>query len=204
MTLPVPKFAIGDKAYWAGALRSTELLPCPDCHDTHKWKATSPSGIECECQCPRCGSGYGARPKDLTLLIFRPEVSLISIGSVRIDTAARDDAVTYMTSATGSGQVYGESRLFATEPEAVAHAKLYAAQRTAQTPHCTESAEHVREFALYSFTNAKIEESKKAQMHLGVDVSMFVDNVRDAVECAVDLNGLKDDITHTIEKWEQR
>ena len=125
------------------------------------------------------------------------------MGEVRIGTAGfYDDAVTYMNSSSGSGSVYSESRCFATLKEAMTCAELLAAKQTKNSPHCKASAEHVRKFSLYRFTDARIEEAEKARRGMSVRISMLVDEFRDSLEFATDLSSLKDDLGRVIERWD--
>ncbi len=204
MTLPTPKFDTGDNVFWATTTSDKKMVPCPDCNDTKKWLATSPNGTECECECPRCCDSYYNRRNDLTIYSYAPDVQSFIVGAVRIDTSGiYEDAVTYMNSPSGSGIVYGESRCFTTPEEALFCATLLAAERTENTPRCKASAEHVRKFAPYKFTDAKIEEAEKARRGMGVRISMLVDEFRDTLEFATDLSSLKDDLGRVIERWEE-
>ena len=203
MKLPTPKFDDGDTVFWATTISDKKVLSCPDCADTKKWRAISPSGIECECACPRCTGSYWNRRDDLTIHSFAPEVQSFVVGAVRIDTAGiYDDAVTYMANSSGSGTVYGEGRCFTTYDDAMVCSQALAAERTATTPHCKASADHAREFATYTFTNAWIKEEQSARRAQSVRISMLMDDFRDAVECAADLRELKDDITGAMKRWE--
>jgi hypothetical protein len=132
--LPTPKFKVGDRVWIAGTNSVEKQLPCPDCLGSKKWSITSPAGAELELACPRCSNTY--RSSDIPSLRYREHVgyaSAMTIGSIRIDTAPSlswgDEPVNYMCNETGigSGSIYRESGLFASEEEAQQKARIDAA-----------------------------------------------------------------------------
>ena len=129
MTLPTPKYNIGDKV-WLAYIESTMARhPCPDCLGTHKWAVKTPAGVDLTCECPRCSS-YPPRTvagKEVSPLTYRKwegHVRELTIGSVRIDTND-DNPVQYMCVQTGvgSGNIWYESKLFEFQCEAEDEAK---------------------------------------------------------------------------------
>lgn len=110
--LPVPKFYIGQKVWLASTQTKIDKWPCPDCKDSREWITTSPAGEHFFIECPRC-TGYSPRSlPSLNRLRNASDVHSYTIGSVRLDTAARnqDECVSYMCHETGvgSGSIYYE------------------------------------------------------------------------------------------------
>lgn len=125
MKIPTPAFEIGQTVYSADIHSGTKTTKCPDCLNSGRWRITMPSGEELLVVCPSC-AGRGIQS-----LEFKPLVRCLTIGSVRIDTAARDESpVSYMCVETGigSGTIHYETRLHATEEDAMRHANLRAAE----------------------------------------------------------------------------
>lgn len=137
-SLPTPKFAICDVVYWPTTETVREPVPCPDCLGTRRWKVITPAGTEMEAECQRC-TGFG-RIADLPRperIVSKPFVRRLTIGKITASTHASygdRDRVEYMCSETGigSGSIYQESQLFATEAEAMAAATAEADKRTAE------------------------------------------------------------------------
>lgn len=132
--IPQPRFAIGQIVYVGTAEARTEALPCPDCSGTHLWKALSPAGAEYDVACPRCGGLSRYLPR-LSYTTWVPNVRQLTIGSIRIDTAARNcDYVAYMCYETGigSGTIWYEKHFTDTEDAAISVAAAEAAVNNAK------------------------------------------------------------------------
>lgn len=126
--LPDPKYRIGQSVWFGSTDTAVEALPCPDCLGSRKWSVVTPAGDALETPCQRCGgsrwqSGIGDLPRP-ERRIHVPRARRLTIGSVRIDTASSRGPVEYMCEETGvgSGSLYEESRLFATEDDALSSA----------------------------------------------------------------------------------
>ncbi|MFA6125496.1 hypothetical protein [Sphingomonas sp.] len=121
MNIPTPKYAIGDKVWNYYTTHVEREWPCPDCLGTKKWAVSTPAGGALIVACPRCsGRNIVREMPSLRYTARTAAVRELTIGSVRIDTAETDrDKVSYMCVETGvgSGSVYNESMLFATEAE---------------------------------------------------------------------------------------
>jgi hypothetical protein len=137
--IPVPKFGIGDRVFFAITNRDVERLPCPDCLSTQKWKVVLPTGQEFETSCQRCGGGYRSSnmPPAPIQILSRPRVESLTVGKIDISTSRSfegDSLVKYMCTETGigSGSVYNEAKLYATEEEAQAAGEIEAARQTAE------------------------------------------------------------------------
>lgn len=119
------KYAIGDKVYHARVKQVRKQLDCPDCLGTKKWKAISPAGSEYEFDCPRCGHSYVSREQSLDYMVYEPAIRPLTIGSVRTDSndepGKRNSYMCHETG-VGSGTVYYEKDLGATQEEAYARA----------------------------------------------------------------------------------
>lgn len=148
-SLPTPKFAMGDVVFYPSIGTKVEPLPCPDCLGTRRWKVVTPAGAEMETECQRC-MGWG-RPADLPKperMVAYPVVSRLTVGKIEATTHPHcGDHVRYMANETGvgSGSIYDESRLCASEEDANAVAQAMADQRTLELAKKPEAA---RDFKL--------------------------------------------------------
>lgn len=137
----MPKFKIGDTVYYPRVSSETAKLPCPDCLDTRRWKVITPGGTELEADCQRC-SGYLSQQfhdvPSLSYVRYKGYVDTVTIGSVTVSSASRHGSaerqIEYMCNETGvgSGSIYYEERLHATEFEARADADLQASLRNTE------------------------------------------------------------------------
>lgn len=116
LKVPTPKFAQGDKVFYADAHMTSHTVECPDCGGTGKWPITSPAGHAFTIGCARCRYNYGFREPEMSLSwpTFTGTVKELTIGSVRINTS-EDDPISYMCLETGvgSGSVYYERDFYA-------------------------------------------------------------------------------------------
>lgn len=162
LDLPKPKYAIGDVVYWPSTTRDVEDLPCPDCLGTKKWKVVTPAGTEMEAECQRCARGGFRDIPRPQRVVYRPSVRRLTIGSIRIDTAASEtrECVEYMCRETGigSGSIYRESNLFRTEAEAETAAQSEAMVRTAQEDEKPQALA-VRKISHLTLLSALIDEA---------------------------------------------
>jgi hypothetical protein len=136
--VPVPRYALGDVVFSSGMTSTTKSHSCPDCLGTRKWSCTSPAGETHEMDCPRCASyssfhGQSSLPP-LRYQGYATHVQRLTIGSVRIDTAEREDPVQYMAHETGvgSGSIYRERSLYPTKDEATEASDLLVAEAEAR------------------------------------------------------------------------
>ena len=130
------KFSIGETVHFAGTHTVQKRHSCPDCMGSRKWLAESPAGGKYEFSCPRCSERYLAEQSlSLAYSQFDPYSRQLTIGSVRVDTAD-DRPIAYMCVETlaGSGSIYREDDLFASEDEAMKAAKIKADLQNAETP----------------------------------------------------------------------
>lgn len=122
--IPTPKYAIGACVWDVDVQIVDGRHPCPDCGDTRQWTATSAIGETFQINCLRCSQSYANLPRAVPPLTYRKatySVRALTIGSVKIDTSPHySEPVQYMCVETGvgSGRVYNESSLFASEADA--------------------------------------------------------------------------------------
>lgn len=116
-----PKFQIGQKVICVRVNWLEEKVPCPDCLGKTKWRIITPAGEEWEHDCNTCRNGWYSTG---VVSDYRDRVKkeILTIGSIRIDTADKDRPISYMCVETGvgSGSVYDEQNMFATDEEATA------------------------------------------------------------------------------------
>jgi hypothetical protein len=124
LSLPVPKFNIGQTIFYANVSWTSKDVQCPDCLGTKKWKVTLPSGEEFQHPCNTCRRGYYETGTIQEWGDFL-EIKERTIGSIQIDTNSKDEPIRYMCVETGvgSGSIYPEVCLFAIKEEAEAWGK---------------------------------------------------------------------------------
>lgn len=131
------KYRIGQKVWLATTRTTSGAWPCPDCLGEKTWLATTRAGEVITVQCPRCqGHQINRSIPSLNRNMWVIETRPLTIGSVRTDTAARGgEQVSYMCEETGvgSGTIYYETLLFATEQEAADRAAVLTAEAQAKT-----------------------------------------------------------------------
>lgn len=146
--LPTPRFRIGQTVYRHGTASKAEMLPCPDCLGSRKWAVTTPGGTTLSAPCQRCSERYSSsKLPSLDYVVRTPMVRRLTVGSVRVETDREpDQRIAYMAVETGigSGSLYYERDLSATEGEALERATAEAAVANltaAGTPERIEAQE---------------------------------------------------------------
>ena len=190
--IPVPKYEIGQQVFIADTHENSTPLPCPDCKDTTTWTVTTGAGESFTVPCQRCAGGY--RNVDLPSLyqrIWTPFVRSLTIGQVRIETPVarhgwNEEPVNYMCVETGvgSGSIYRESQLFATESEAQAQAQFDATKKTADFAAKPEPSAR-REIATLKLTDAIGDDARKTVW----GVSYHAGQLREKVEGWLEKDG---------------
>lgn len=186
-SLPTPKFAIGDVVYWPTTVTTKEPVPCPDCLGTHRWKVITPAGTEMEAECQRC-TGY-TRIADLPKperLVSKPSVRRLTVGKITATTHAsysNRDCVEYMCSETGigSGAIYQESQLFATEEEAMASATAEADKRTAEYAAAPRAMDE-RKLECLTIKDADLEATRSSRWHAWYSYTRLRDTLKEVCE----------------------
>ena len=122
MSIPTPKFEIGQRVVCVRVVWSEEKRLCPDCLGAAEWRVLAPSGEEWKVPCNTCSVGYYSTGQ-VTEYDDRIKKEYLTIGSIQIDTERKDSPVRYMCRETGvgSGTVWDESCLFSIEEDADAY-----------------------------------------------------------------------------------
>lgn len=112
------KFNIDQKVFCARVGWGSKEVQCPDCLGTLEWDVILPSGETFKHDCQTCRAGYYSKG---TVSEWADHLTIksLAIGSIQIDTNS-DTPVRYMCHETGvgTGSVYEEEHMFATEEEA--------------------------------------------------------------------------------------
>jgi hypothetical protein len=198
------KFDMGDVVYHASTTTERKQHPCPDCLGSRVWACQSPAGAEYEVPCPRCGGGYQAnRDLNLSYAIHAPSVRRLTIGSVRANTdrddGSYDSGNSYMCLETGvgSGSVYREADLFATEAEALAAATAKAnVQNIEPTGWVAKQYAESVKFSDYELRDAAIKAAEGRAWSANYDANQLVQDLSDAEDM--------DDVKSILERFKNR
>lgn len=122
MSIPIPKFEIGQRVICVRVSWCEEKVPCPDCVGSAEWKVVAPSGEQWTVPCNTCSAGWHSTGYVVDY-DDRIKKEHLTIGSIQVDTERKECPVRYMCRETGvgSGTIWEESRLFATEDQADAY-----------------------------------------------------------------------------------
>lgn len=175
------KFSIGEKVHFAGTHMVQKKHPCPDCKGSRKWQAESPAGGKYEFSCPRCSERYlSEQSLSLAYSQFDPYSRELTIGSVRVDTAD-DKPIVYMCVETGvgSGSIYREDDLFASEDEAMKAAKIKADLQNATNSWVVKQFDKTLSLSDYQLENALIKMTKDTKYRHEAKLGMLFDDLRD-------------------------
>jgi hypothetical protein len=195
------KFGVGDVVWNATTATEKRRHPCPDCLGCRKWSCKSPAGATFEVECPRCAGGYQSN-RDLCLdyTVHVPRAQRLTIGLVRAngswETPPQHEYMAHETG-IGSGSLYRENTLFATEEEALAHAKV--AADLANADHAGWAAkqyDRTAQFCDYQLRDAAIASADDIRRRMGVRIQMLVEDLKDAQDLA--------EVRQSIERWENR
>jgi hypothetical protein len=195
------KFGVGDVVWHATTTTEHRRHPCPDCMGSRKWSCTSPAGATFEVECPRCSAGYQSnRDLDLSYVVHAPHATRLTIGLVRAngswETPPQHEYMAHETG-IGSGTLYRENKLFATESEALADAKLSAdAANADHAGWVAKQYDRTAKFCDYQLKDAAIASADYARIAMGTRASMLVEELKDAETLA--------EVRETIERWENR
>ncbi len=189
MSLPIPKYRIGDVVYYPSIESASETLPCPDCLGERKWRAISPAGTEHTLDCPRCTDRYaysGALDKlpSLVLQKYAPQVRKLTIGAITAKTMpwSGHDPIEYMANETGigSGSIYEERKLFPDFESAMSVAEAQAALKNSEIDAKREVI-NARHFSGLKLNDAALErlcdgifEAWQAFRSLGYQIESFL------------------------------
>lgn len=188
MTIPIPRYKIGDTVWYGTAHKTRKSHDCPDCLGTKQWTVTTPAGATLQAECQRCSTGYSSL-RDVPSLHYceyAPEVRRMTIGSVRVDTAeTRDSPISYMCVETGvgSGAIYYETKLSPDEAGARALAEVACAiqnEPLAKTPERIEQ----RHLSSLQVRDAMFTAAERAIWHGWYSYNRLRDEIADALEGA--------------------
>lgn len=134
--LVAPKFAMGQRVFYATHRTQQTMRPCPDCLGSCRWSATTPAGETFEIECSTCSYYMGRH--DLMFTTYVPHVRALTVGKIGMEADSRKGGgivYRYMCNETGigTGSVYNETLLFDSEEHAMLHARFLAHQ--AQIDH---------------------------------------------------------------------
>lgn len=194
------KFSIGDVVFFATTTVATKSHPCPDCLGKREWETTSPAGHKYTFACPRCSAPFLSN-SDLSLQYNArvANVAKLTIGQVRIVTpqVSEYDKTQYMANETGigSGTLYDEDKLFASETDAWLMAEYQAALANKEVPFIKDRYDKALDIANY-------------QLHDGVEhvaenkLNAFQWRVRDFLD---NLHACEDmdHVKKELEAWEK-
>lgn len=197
ITLPVPKFQVGDVVWIGEAVRTRKQKPCPDCKDTKEWTVTTPAGSEFKTKCQRCGSqNYSRMDEHLSLDYYEavPLVSRRTVGSIEVKThgyhgnGITGGSVQYMCNETGapsSGSVYyegGDGRhLRATEAEALADAEAEALDENRKLTMDPERMDKLR-YSHLELQDAVLKACEDSHWHAWYKYKVLVENINEVLD----------------------
>lgn len=166
------KYSVGDVVFHAGTTTERKQHPCPDCHDTRKWTATSPAGNEYTFPCPRCAASYSSfNDLSLSYTATVPHVVSRTIGSIQYNShgSSWDHGARYMATETGvgGGSVYSEADLYATHDEAMAAATVKAAEANATHKPIVDQFNRTLEISDYQLENARMKRASERASEAG-------------------------------------
>ena len=193
------KYSVGDVVFFSGTTTERKQHPCPDCKGERKWHVKSPAGGEYTISCPRCSARFMSdRELSLDYTAHVPHVQRLTVGSVQFNSASGswDSGARYMCRETGigSGSVYDEARLFATEDEAAKASMAMAAVANAEHELIVNLYNKSLEISDYQIEDAKMKLADDYKRKIGahpstdiVDSNPIADTAdKDAILEAID------------------
>lgn len=203
MAILTTKFSVGDTVWAANITTENRRHDCPDCLGTRVWTCKSPAGGEFTTDCPRCSASYQSdRDLSLDYTVHVPVARRLTVGLVRASSKEGDDwgeGNEYMCLETGvgSGTIYKETKLFATEEEALAAATVLAGTSNADPEHwVAKQYSKTLKFSDYELKDAVMEAAAARARRVIYDVGYLVEDLKEAETLA--------DVRERIEQWENR
>lgn len=175
------KFSIDDTVYHAYTTTERKQHPCPDCLGSRKWEAKSPAGREYQFACPRCGSDYQSESSlSLHYSVFTPAVRRLTIGQVEAHAGGSESKNRYMCAETGigSGSVYYEQDLFATEADALEAAVIKAANANHTVPWVAEQYNKSLRVCDYQISDASVRSERDRLTEMRITLNYLVEDIR--------------------------
>lgn len=192
------KFSIGDTVYHAYTMTERKQHPCPDCLGSRKWEAKSPAGREYQFACPRCGSDYQSDSNlNLHYSVFTPAMRRLTIGQVEAHAGGSESKNRYMCHETGigSGSVYYEQDLFATEAEALEAAGIKAALANDTVPWIAEQYNKSIRVCDYQLSDASVKAERDRLAQVRVTLNYLVEDIRGCIDI--------EDVQREIDKFDK-
>lgn len=193
------KFGIGDVVWHASIATVRKQHPCPDCLGSREWVAKSPAGGEFKVPCPRCTASYqGNQDLNLNYSQWTGSARRLTIGLIRAH-AGPDGQHEYMCRETGigSGSLYRESTLFATEAEALASAEAQAAVNNADAEGwVAKQYSATAKFCDYELKDAVMEAGEDRVRRKLYDIGYLLEDLDNAETM--------DDVRQRIADWRER
>jgi len=190
------KFGIGDRVWFASITTEKRSHDCPDCLGSREWEATSPAGATFKFNCPRCTAHYqGNSDLNLTYSWWVPAARQLTVGQVR-GYHGPDGKNEYMCHETGigSGSVYGEDLLFATEEEALAAAQAKANVNNAdKSGWVAKQYDKTLSLSDYQLKDAAIEGADQASRAALRRVGYLIEDLQQASSL--------DEVRERLESW---
>lgn len=117
------KYSIGDKVYKPDRVYDDKTISCPDCLGTKVWTVVFADGTSEEVMCQTCKSGFEPAKGYIIYKEWRPDVRLLTIGSIY--GWGPEKGMCYMCEETGigSGTIHDEIDLFLNKDDAAMRAK---------------------------------------------------------------------------------
>lgn len=193
-------FDVGDTVWYATTHQTTGQHPCPDCLGERKWVAHSPAGTDYEVACPRCADQYMSnRTLNLKYIWHEAAVTKLTIGLIRAnaDTWEGPPKHEYMCHETGvgSGTIYKEASLFATEQAARDAAKLNAdLANTDVNGWAAKQYADTARFCDYQINDAAVKAAESALTQLGYRVQYMLEDLKECETVA--------EVKERIGRWE--
>lgn len=196
------KFDIGQTVWHANTTTQVFQHKCPDCSDARAWEATSPAGGVFRIPCPRCSVQYTSNDElRLNYTKFVPAVRPLTVGQIKASTAIGDDwdaGNSYMCCETGigSGSIYRERDLFATEAEALTAAEAQAAIKNSNEDFwVAKQFNKTARFSDYQFKDALVEAAWDKARNYGYRVQYLLDDLKEADTIA--------QVREVVERWQE-
>jgi hypothetical protein len=191
------KFSIGDTVYHSHLGTERKRHPCPDCLGARTWEAKSPAGRTYQFDCPRCASSY-VSDRDLSIdySVFSPSVRRLTIGQVRAYTGC-EEKNQYMCLETGigSGSLYYEPDLFATEAEALEASEAKASAANAETPWVVEQYNKSLRVCDYQLSDASVKAEEARLSKIRITLNYIIEDIRGCISI--------EEVQREIEKFDK-
>jgi hypothetical protein len=182
LSLPVPKFRIGDTIYWPATKTEHVVYACPDCGGSAVWQVKT-AVTEFTVPCQRCRSYGKAPPRTLTAMRYLPDVKSMVIKSIKVERDSdpgkwgKARKVEYYEKGN-SGWHVDEDTVFADRDEAMVIAVEKAAAENAALDARADEI-RTREIACYDLTKALAAAEYDARVNVEIKYDKAVQLITD-------------------------